>query len=522
MSSIKTTQIDGDVSIGRNVAIGGTTIIQGDVHIKGGMKVDGWLEAKNIKAANKGLFTTVEKLREAYPLPHDGWWAIVGNTIPGSVYVVDAGKWIPTGETGGSTTTESGLYASSITDLKASMATAKADISGHTEKIKTIEKQSSEQGVIVNQVSADSTRAKELATSLQTQLNTIVGGNASEAIDNFNEVIKFLAGVKDNDTLTALLAKVNERLTTLENDNSSTEAIQRFKQLIEHLQTQLNTIVGGNANEAIEKFNKVKNLLEALKDSRDLNERLETLERAKPSTDVLEVLEFDGFTSGAVTPILESAPDSAKILFDAINKRFVAKDNDAEHYSTGWIFRKDEEHAFSGGEVYQTEGSNPRPFTKKIYVNRANNTLYRWNGEELIKVGENDVKTLNTAITELKNKKIVAEEVTTTENGDTKELTLQAGKVYALFENVNKLRIKAIAPPENAKEVAEVMLYFHTGQNSDSGVVTRSGDAPTISFESVILPKDVAIEKNMFYEVSFKYNPIARKYTVLVVSWAIA
>ena len=135
---------------------------------------------------------------------------------------------------------------------------------------------------------------------------------------------------------------------------------------------------------------------------------------------------------------------------------------------------------------------------------------------------ENAVNTINIAITELKNKKVIAEDVTTTENGDTKELTLQAGKVYMLSENVDKLRIKAIGPPENTKEVAEVMLYFHTGQNGDNGVVARSGDAPMISFEGVALPKDMKIESNMFYEVSFKYNPIARKYTALVASWAIA
>ena len=152
MSSIKTTQMDGDVSVGRNVAIGGGTIIQGDGHIKGFLKVDGWLEAKNIKAANKGLFTTVEKLREAYPLPHDGWWAIVGNTLPGYIYIVDGGVWISTGEMGGSPTIESERYASSIAELEASMTTAKADISRHTEKIKTIEKQSSEQGIKANYV----------------------------------------------------------------------------------------------------------------------------------------------------------------------------------------------------------------------------------------------------------------------------------------------------------------------------------------------------------------------------------
>ena len=227
-----------------------------------------------------------------------------------------------------------------------------------------------------NLITSKNDDTKRLVTALQERINTLVGSNASEAIDSFNEVIKFLGGVKDNDTLNALLAKINERLNTLET-------------------TKVTTLE-----------NSVSSLQEKL-----------------------------------------------------------------------------------------TEETSTR---------------------------ETAVNTINETITELKNKKIVAEEVTTTANGDTKELTLQAGKVYALFENVNKLRIKAIAPPENAKEVAEVMLYFHTGQNSGSGVVARRSDAPMIRFEGVALPKDMTIEKNMFYEVSFKYNPIARKYTALVASWAIA
>lgn len=49
MSSIKTTQIDGDVSVGRNVAMGGDAEIAGDVEIGHDLKVNGWLEAKNIR-----------------------------------------------------------------------------------------------------------------------------------------------------------------------------------------------------------------------------------------------------------------------------------------------------------------------------------------------------------------------------------------------------------------------------------------------------------------------------------------
>ena len=62
MSSIKSTQIDGDVSVSRNAAVGGDVTVQGKTHLKGNVKIEGWIEAKNIKAANKGLFTTIEKL----------------------------------------------------------------------------------------------------------------------------------------------------------------------------------------------------------------------------------------------------------------------------------------------------------------------------------------------------------------------------------------------------------------------------------------------------------------------------
>lgn len=141
MSSIKTTQMDGDVSVGRNVAVGGGTTIQGDAHIKGGVKVDGWLDAQNVKVSNKGLFTTIEKLRAAYPNPQDGWWAIVGNSLPSPIYTVDGGVWISTGEMGGNPTIESERYTNSIAELEASMETTKTDISGHAEKIKTIEEE---------------------------------------------------------------------------------------------------------------------------------------------------------------------------------------------------------------------------------------------------------------------------------------------------------------------------------------------------------------------------------------------
>ena len=266
----------------------------------------------------------------------------------------------------------------------------------------------------------------ELITSLQERINTLVGANASEAIESFNEVIKLLGGVKDSDTLNALLAKINERLSTLE-----TTKVATLENSVSSLRDDLTSETSNRTQSISGLYGKLTTLQGKLTEETNARETA---------------------VSG-VSSTIETLRNSIS-----------------------------------------TEASTR----------------------------ENAVNTINTAITELKNKKVIAEDVTTTENGDTRELTLQAGKVYMLSENVDKLRIKAIAPPENTKEVAEVMLYFHTGQNGDSGVVARSGDAPMISFEGVALPKDMTIEKNMFYEVSFKYNPIARKYTALVASWAIA
>mgnify|MGYP001146103773 CR=1 FL=1 len=79
MSQIKTTEIEGDVAVGRHSTIGGNATVQGNTTVKKNLKVEGWLDAKNIKGPNKGIFLTAEKLREAYPLPHDGGWALVGN-----------------------------------------------------------------------------------------------------------------------------------------------------------------------------------------------------------------------------------------------------------------------------------------------------------------------------------------------------------------------------------------------------------------------------------------------------------
>lgn len=127
MSSVKTTQLDGDVSVGRNTSIGGSLTIQGGGRVKGTFVIDGWLDAKNIKGSNKGIFTTVEKLREAFPRPHDGWWAIVGKSLPSPIYIGDGGEWVATGESGGNPTLEDtdGALQRAVEEVKEKLTESK-------------------------------------------------------------------------------------------------------------------------------------------------------------------------------------------------------------------------------------------------------------------------------------------------------------------------------------------------------------------------------------------------------------
>lgn len=97
MRRIPTKQIDGDVAVGRNIAAGGDANVQGSARVGHDLVVEGYLDAKNIKSPCKGLFKTAAMLKECFPRPHDGWWAMVGTSVPAYVYVAEGGEWVATG-----------------------------------------------------------------------------------------------------------------------------------------------------------------------------------------------------------------------------------------------------------------------------------------------------------------------------------------------------------------------------------------------------------------------------------------
>ena len=50
--------------------------------------------------------------------------------------------------------------------------------------------------------------------SLQTQLNTLVSGNADNAINSFNEIIAFLDGIKDSQDLSSIIASIEQQIAS--------------------------------------------------------------------------------------------------------------------------------------------------------------------------------------------------------------------------------------------------------------------------------------------------------------------
>lgn len=77
-------------------------------------------KAKNASVKAKGLFGTFELLKETWPSPNKGDWAIVGSTIPGLIYECRVnGVWRNTGQQGGGGDIDLAGYLSSekITDV---------------------------------------------------------------------------------------------------------------------------------------------------------------------------------------------------------------------------------------------------------------------------------------------------------------------------------------------------------------------------------------------------------------------
>lgn len=58
----------------------------------------------------------------------------------------------------------------------------------------------------------DDAEISAAVSSLQTQINTLVSGNANDAINSFNEIIAFLEGIKDTQDLASIIASIEQQI----------------------------------------------------------------------------------------------------------------------------------------------------------------------------------------------------------------------------------------------------------------------------------------------------------------------
>lgn len=116
-NNIENHSVGGSVAVGRDVTVGGRSTIRGNATFNRDVYISGWLNARNIRGAGKGLYETVEKLNSAYPNPENGWFALVGDTLPADIYWAWGGEWEATGQKGG----EPVLEIAKLTELSESL-----------------------------------------------------------------------------------------------------------------------------------------------------------------------------------------------------------------------------------------------------------------------------------------------------------------------------------------------------------------------------------------------------------------
>jgi len=194
MSNDINKHIEGDLGVGGDIYGGGNLNVGRNAVIRHDLIVQGYLDAPNIKTQCQGVFVGEDALFKARPEPKAGWWAIVIDT--------------------GGDDTVSDVYMYCVVDESWAMGPSLAD-SGFVFQISLLP-YLDDIASRFNAVTEETTALKETHIAdikvLSDRLDALVGDNASGAIDSFNEVLKFLDGIQDSETLAAKLNELRTRI----------------------------------------------------------------------------------------------------------------------------------------------------------------------------------------------------------------------------------------------------------------------------------------------------------------------
>lgn len=101
--SVKENKIEGDVIISGDVTTGGGVVANGDSVFNRDVIIKGKLDASNIVGAGKGAFPDEAALKNRYPNPKTGWWALVkysndNGKFKFTMYLADSLGWYNSGQ----------------------------------------------------------------------------------------------------------------------------------------------------------------------------------------------------------------------------------------------------------------------------------------------------------------------------------------------------------------------------------------------------------------------------------------
>ena len=177
MSTIKGTTTDSNMSVGGNLTVGGKAKVRGSVTVGHNLHVEGWLDAPNLKGASKGLFGSVDELKQAYANPRAGWWALVGDSLPADIYIVEAGEWQATGKKGGNPTIDVSRYESEVEGLKDEIQTVQGEIDENKQSIATFQTDQDRQDAAVEEVKT----AQKKAEGNMTEYLALMAGTSANS-----------------------------------------------------------------------------------------------------------------------------------------------------------------------------------------------------------------------------------------------------------------------------------------------------------------------------------------------------
>lgn len=72
----------------------------------------------------------------------------------------------------------------------------------------------------------DDASIKATVQSLQSQLNTLVDGDATSAIDTFNEIIAFLSSIEDTESLSGIIASIEQQIADKQDKINDLDSIR--------------------------------------------------------------------------------------------------------------------------------------------------------------------------------------------------------------------------------------------------------------------------------------------------------